>query len=264
MAEITAAMVKALREETSQGMMECKKALIETSGDIDAARDLLRKRGAALAEKKAERTTSEGLVAIKIADDGASAAMVEVACETDFCARNDVFKAMVADVLDLAMGAETGEVAASDAIDAAIQAALAKIGENMSYGRGVKIVAPKIASYLHHNSKVGVLIGIEGELDEESMTGLCMHVAFADPVGITVDDIPADVVEKERAFALEQAEESGKPKEIAEMMVEGKMRKFMAGKALLEQAYVRDEKKQIKEVLGEAKVTAFARFSVGG
>ncbi len=264
MAEITAAMVKALREKTSQGMMECKKALIETSGDIDAARDILRKRGAALAEKKAERSTSEGRVAIKISDDGTSAVMVEVACETDFCARNDVFKAMVADIVDLAMNADAGDVAVSDAIDAAIQAALAKIGENMSYGRGVKITAPKIASYLHHNSKVGVLIGIDGELDEESMTGLCMHIAFADPVGITVDDIPSDVVEKERAFALEQAEEAGKPKEIAEMMVEGKMRKFMAGKALLEQAYVRDEKKQIKEVLGDAKVTAFARFAVGG
>lgn len=264
MAEITAAMVKALREETSQGMMECKKALQKTSGDVEAARDLLRKRGAALAEKKADRTTSEGLVAIKIADDGASAAMVEVTCETDFCARNELFQTMVAEIAGLALATEAGDVAANDEIDAAVQGVLAKIGENMSYSRGVKIAAPRIASYLHHNSKVGVLVGIEGELDEDSMAGLCMHVAFADPVGITVDDIPTDIIEKERAFALEQAEESGKPKEIAEKMVQGKMRKFLAGKALLEQAYVRNDKQQVKEVLGDAKVTVFARFAVGG
>ena len=130
-------------------------------------------------------------------------------------------------------------------------------------GQGVKITAPKIGSYLHHNNKVGVLVGIDGDIEDQTLADLCMHIAFADPVGINVDDIPADVVEKEKKFALEQATESGKPKEIAEKIVTGKLRKFLAGKALLEQPFVRDDKKQVKEILGDARVTAFARFAIG-
>lgn len=264
MADITAAMVKALREATGQGMMECKKALQKTDGGAEAAQDLLRKKGLVTAEKKADRATKEGLVAIKVSDDGASAAIVEVQTETDFCARNDLFKEMVKTVADFAIDMPAGDIEASDAISEAVQGAFAKIGENMSYARGVKIEAETIGTYLHHNNKVGVIVGLEGKLDAETLSGLCMHIAFADPVGITVDDIPAEVVEKERAFSTQQAIESGKPADIAEKMVAGKMRKFLAGKALLEQAYVRDEKKQIKEILEGAKVLAFARLSVGG
>ncbi len=262
MAEITAAVVKSLREETGQGMMECKKALQETDGDVEAAMGLLRKKGLAMAEKKAARTTSEGLVAIKQTEG--SAVIVEVQSETDFCARNEVFQAMVADVAAMAIEGADGKVEATDAINECVQATLSKIGENMKYVRGFKISAPKIGMYLHHNNKVGVLVGIEGDIDEETLSGLCMHIAFSDPMGISADDVPADIVERERKFAVEQAVESGKPKEIAEKMVEGKMRKFLASKALLEQAYVRDEQKKVKEILGDAKVTAFARFSVGG
>lgn len=264
MAEITATMVKALREATDQGMMECKKALQEANGDMEAATGILRKKGMAMAEKKAARQTSEGLVTIELAPDAQSAAMVEVQCETDFCARNDMFKDMVAKITSLAIAGETGDVAATDEINEYVQVALSKTGENMKYVRGVKIAAPKIGRYLHHNGKVGVLVGIEGEISEETLNDLCMHIAFADPVGITVDDIPAEVVEKEKAFATEQAIESGKPKEIAEKIVAGKMRKFLAGKALVEQPFVRDDKKQVKDILGGATVTAFARFAVGG
>lgn len=262
MAEITASMVKALREETGQGMMECKKALQESGGDVEAARDLLRKKGLVKAEKKAERTTSEGLIGIK-ALDGA-AVMVEVRCETDFCARNDEFQAMVAKVTDLAAEQDAGDIEASDAIKDAVQAALAKIGENMSFARGIKIAAPKIGSYLHHNKKVGVLVGVDGEVDDETLSGLCMHIAFADPMGIHPEDVPAEMIEKERQFALEEATNSGKPAEIAEKMVEGKIRKFVAERALVEQPFIRDEKKQVKEVLGGATITAFARYAVGG
>ena len=262
MAQITAAMVKALREETGQGMMECKKALIESDGDFEAAQIVLRKKGLAMADKKAHRETAEGLVGIKISDDGSSAAMVIVSCETDFCARNDVFRATVASVAELALGAEAGPVEASDAMNDAVQGALAKIGENMGYVRGIKIAAPKTGCYLHHNGKVGVLLGYEGQLDPETVAGICMHIAFADPMGITADDVPGELVEKERAFATQQAIDSGKPPEIAEKMVEGKMRKFLADKALLEQPYVREEKKKVKDVLGEATLTAFARFAV--
>ncbi len=263
MAEITAAMVKALREETSQGMMECRKALVEANGDIQVAKDLLRKRGMVTAEKKASRTASEGLVAILSTSDRTSAAMVEVRCETDFCARNDVFRAMTANVVKLALEGPAGQVAASQAIKDQVQSALAKIGENMNFARGIKISAPKIGAYLHHNNKVGVLVGIEGELDDAILNDICMHIAFTDPMGLTTDDIPADLVEHEKRLAKEQAMEAGKPPEIAEKMTTGKVRKFLEANALLEQPFVKDDKKKVKEILGAAKITAFARYQVG-
>ncbi|MDY7009157.1 MAG: translation elongation factor Ts [Planctomycetota bacterium] len=262
MAEITAKMVKALRDETGQGMMDCKKALAETGGDVEAAVELLRKKGMAAAETKAARTAAEGLVAIRQANG--SAAMVEVVCETDFCARNDEFRAMVGNVAALAVGAEgDGEIQATDEITAAVQDCFNKIGENMRYVRGVKVSAPKVGSYTHHNGKVGVLVGIDGEIDSQTLSDLCMHIAFANPMGLTKDDVPADLVEKEKRIATEQAIESGKPKEIAEKMVGGKINKFLAANSLLEQPFVRDEKKKVKDILGAAKITTFARFQVG-
>ncbi|MCL2701540.1 MAG: translation elongation factor Ts [Phycisphaerae bacterium] len=265
MAEITAAAVKALREETGLGMMECKKALTEANGDVEIARIELRKKGAQVQAAKASRTTKEGLVGIKVSADRKTGAMVEVRCETDFCARNDEFVGMVTAVLDLAYDAPTGHVEASPAMTERLQATLAKIGENMSYGRGVKIQADKIGSYLHHNNKVGVMVGIVGELSDEIVQDICMHVAFADPMGITPEDIPADVVENEKKIAVEQAMESGKPKDIAEKMVAGKIRKFLEERALTEQLIAREDKygkKQVKELLGAAKITAFARFAI--
>ena len=262
MAEITAAMVKALREETSQGMMECKKALQEANGDIEAARGILRKKGMVKAEKKADRATSEGLVGIKTLDGGA--VMVEARCETDFCARNDEFQAMLAKLVDLAAEEPVGDMQATDAMKETVQATLAKIGENMSFARGIKIAATRIGTYLHHNKKVGVVVGVEGEVSDETLSDLCMHIAFADPMGISSDDIPAELVEKERQFARDEAIASGKPAEIAEKMVVGKIRKFVAERALVEQMFIRDDKKKVKEILGTAKVTAFARYAVGG
>lgn len=261
MAEIAAAMVKALRDETGQGMMECKNALREADGDVDAARDILRKKGLVKAEKRAERTTGEGLIAIKVLEG--AAVMVEASCETDFCARNDEFRAMVARLADLAADAPPGTIEATDAMNEAVGETLAKIGENMSYRRGVKIEAPRTGTYLHHNRKVGVIVGLDGEVDAETLSGLCMHIAFADPMGITPEDIPAELVEKEKRFATQEAIDSGKPPEIAEKIVAGKMRKFLAERALLEQDYVRDDKKKVRQILGGATVTAFARFAVG-
>jgi elongation factor Ts len=265
MAEITAAVVKALREETGLGMMECKKALIEANGDVSAARDLLRKKGLTTAEKKASRATSEGLVAIKVNSDRTTAAMIEVRCETDFCARNDEFKAMVADLLELAYAAPAGTIAATQTMTAHLQTTLAKIGENMSIGRGVKIQAARVGSYLHHNSKVGVIVGVDGPATDEVLSDLAKHITFADPMGITAEDIPADVVAKEKEIALEQAVASGKPKEIAEKMVTGKIRKFVEERALVEQLTIREDvygKKKIKDILGATNVTAFARFAI--
>jgi elongation factor Ts len=263
MAEITTAMVKALREQTGQGMMDCKKALQEADGDVEAARDILRKKGLVTAEKKAARATAEGVVAIRLSEDGTSAAMVEVQCETDFCARNDVFRQMADDVAALAVECDDGPVEATEAMKEAVVGALSKIGENMSYARGIKISAPRIGTYVHHNGKVGVVVGLAGDIADEALADLCMHVAFADPIGITRDDIPPDLVEKEKALAREQAIESGKPPEIAEKIVMGKLNKFLASHALLDQQFVRDDKKKVKDILGGATVQAFARFAVG-
>ena len=260
MAEITAAAVMALREETGLGMMACKKALQEANGDVEVARTELRKKGAQVQVAKAGRTTKEGLVGIKVSADRKTGAMVEVRCETDFCARNDEFVGMVNAVLGMAYDAPAGNIEATAAMTARLQETLAKIGENMSYGRGVKMQAGKIGSYLHFNNKVGVMIGVEGELSDEVIMDICMHAAFADPMGVTPDDIPADVVAKEKEFAINQAMESGKPKEIAEKMVAGKIRKFLEERALTEQLIAREDKygkKQVKELLGAAKITAF-------
>ena len=261
MAEISASMVKALREETGQGMMECKKALQETHGDVSAAKDLLRARGQVKAEKKSARAASEGLVEIVLA--GKAATMVEVACETDFCARNDEFRSMVGEVAAMAAAAAAGEIPASDKITRRVQQTFEKIGENMRYVRGVKIEGAAVGSYKHHNNKVGVLVAVDSPLDAALLSELCMHIAFHNPMGIAAEDIPAEVMAKEKEIAIAQAMEQGKPKDIAEKMVVGKLRKFQEQNCLLEQPFIRDETKKVKELLGKAKVLAFARFEVG-
>ncbi len=261
MAEITATMVKALRDATQQGMMECKKALTEAGGDIDTAKDILRKKGLVTAEKKADRSTTEGLIGMSI--EKTSAAMIEVQCETDFCSRNDVFRTMVKEVVEMAAACADGPVEATEEITEKVQDAFAKIGENMSYARGVKISANLLGSYIHHNGKVGVLVGVDGDVDAGILSDLCMHIAFNDPMGINAEDIPAELIEKEKKFSTEQAIESGKPAEIAEKMVTGKMKKFVAANALMEQPFVKDESQSVRQILGGVNVTAFARFAVG-
>jgi elongation factor Ts len=263
MAEITASLVKALREATGLSMMDCKKALVEADGDMSKAQDILRKKVGSTVTKKSGRATGEGTVAICVAPDGKSAAMVEVRCETDFCAKNDQFQAMAADLARQAAAGADGKVEATPAMTAAIGTCLAKIGENMGFARGVKISAPRVGTYRHHNNKVGVVIGIEGEVTDQLLTELCQHIAFHDPIAVSVEDMPADFVANEKRLAVEQAVESGKPKDIAEKMVVGKLRKVLGKNAMLEQPFVRDETKTVKEVLGGAKVVAFARFAVG-
>ncbi len=260
MTEITASVVKALREETGLGMMQCKKALQEVGGDMEEAKILLRKKGLDTADTKAGRATKEGLIGICTRD---GAAMVEIQCETDFVARNETFRQMVQSVADMACQLPDGPIEPNDAIDEAIQVVLAKMGENMGFARGVKLSAPCVGSYLHHNGKVGVLVGVDGEITQECLSDLCMQIAFADPIGITKDDIPADLIERERDIATHQASESGKPPPVVEKIVAGKIGKFLAENALLEQVFIRDEKKKVKDILGSAKIICFARFAVG-
>ena len=263
MAEITAAVVRALREETGLGMMDCKKALEQANGDVEVAKDTLRKKGLTTAEKKASRTTSEGLVAINVAADRTAATMVEIRCETDFCARNEIFKAMVAEVVTMAAASPAGKVEATPAMTARLQATLAQIGENMSFARGIKIAATQVGTYVHFNGKVGVVVGLDKAVADDILSDLCMHIAFTDPLAINPTDIDPAVVAKETEVAKAQAAESGKPANIVEKMVQGKVNKFLEANSLMEQPFVKDDKKKVKEVLGGAKVTAFARYAVG-
>ena len=262
MADITASMVKELREATGIGMGDCRKALVETDGDLQLAKDNLRARGLAKAEKKSGRATEEGLLAIAAGDS--TATMVEVVCETDFCAKSDGFVAMVNTVLGMADTQPAGEIQTTDEITACVQEAFATIGENMKFTRGVKIEGACIGSYIHHNNKVAVIVALDKETNADAISGLCQHITFSNPIGIVTEDIPAELIEKEKAIAIQQAVEQGKPQEIAEKMVVGKIRKFVADNALMEQKYIRDESQTIKQMLGGATVTAFARFAVGG
>jgi elongation factor Ts len=264
MAEITAAMVKTLREETGQGMMECKKALGETAGDMQAAKDLLRARGLMKAEKKSVRAASEGLIEIIINPDGASGTMVEVNCETDFCARNEVFRMMVTDVAKEAAKGPAGPVAASGALTSRVQQAFDKISENMRFVRGVKLAGQQVGGYKHHNGKVGVLVAIKGKVDPTVLSELCMHIAFHKPMGIKAEDIPADVIEHEKAVAKAQAIEQGKPEAIAEKMVIGKVRKFFEEHCLNLQPFIKDDKKRVKDILPKGvTIKSFVRYQLG-
>ena len=261
MAEITAELVRTLREKTGLGMMECRKALSETQGDLQAAEDLLRKKGLAVATTKASRATKEGLIVITVS--GTTASMVEVVCETDFCARNAEFQAVVRQVAAEVHKAPAGQFEATGQITQIVTDCLNKIRENMRFSRGVKIEAPRIATYLHHNKKVGVLLGVEGDIPQETLNELCWHIAFANPLAIATDGVPKEAVEYERKIATEQAQASAKPPAIQTKMIEGKVRKFLAANALLEQPFVRDEKRTIKQVLGNAKVVTFVRYAIG-
>jgi len=288
MANITAQMVKELRDMTGAGMMDCKSALGEADGDMNAAVDWLRAKGLAKAAKKAGRVAAEGLVGVSTGPN--SGAIVEVNSETDFVARNDEFKDFVTrsaalglkvegqiDAL-LAHPFEDGGASVSDTLTALI----AKIGENMAVRRVTALSVDKgaVATYIHNAAgpelgKIGVLVALSSEADPAALTALgkqiAMHVAAANPIALSADHVPADVVARERAIYAEQARESGKPENIIEKMVDGRMKKFFAESVLLEQVFVMDGEtpvgKVVERVAGEVgapiEVTGFVRFAVG-
>ena len=273
---VTASMVKELRERTGAGMMECKKALTETDGDQEAAVELLRKKGAASADKKAGRVAAEGAVVQLIADDGRSAVMVEVNSETDFVAKGDAFNDFAqavarrilasapADVdalmaLPLEDGGETVENVRKNLVGG-------KIGENISVRRFVLMnAAPDevLAGYLHGH-RIGVLVRNKGG-DEALARDVAMHVAALRPVSVDESEMPADLVAKEREIYLDQARQSGKPENIMEKMVEGRIRKFLAENTLTGQAFVKDPDQTVGQLLkkSSASTMEFARFEVG-
>lgn len=273
--EITAAQVKELRERTGSGLMECKKALVETQGDVDAAIDLMRKQGLVKAGKKAGRTAADGCIVMQVAADGGQGTMIEVNSETDFVAKGDDFNAFAAQALKRAVEAGVEDVeqllalpaaaGAEATIDTARKELIAKIGENVNLRRMVRYRASGgIVSGYMHGIRIGVLVELQGG-DTALAKDIAMHVAASRPVSVSEQDVPAEVIAKEREIFSAQAAESGKPAEIVAKMVEGRIKKFLAEVTLLGQPFVKDPETTVGKLLEKAKarVVRFQRFEVG-
>jgi elongation factor Ts len=287
MAEITAASVKELRERTGAGMMDCKKALAETNGEMEAAIDWLRAKGLAAAAKKAGRTAAEGLVGVAV--EGKRGALVEVNSETDFVAKNELFQDFVRNVAKLALEHGTDIEALNGAaypdggtVAEKLTDNIAKIGENQSLRRAavVEVGEGAVVPYVHNQvapglGKIGVLVALEGSAPAETLQTLgkqiAMHVAAAHPLALSAEELPAELVERERGIAMEKAKESGKPQNIIEKMVEGGLAKFRKDNALLSQLFVMDNKTPVAEVIAAAgkdagapiRLAGFIRFQLG-
>lgn len=271
MAEITASMVKDLRERTGLGMMECKKALTETDGDMGAAEDLLRIKSGAKASKAAGRVASEGVIGSFISADGKTGALVEINCETDFVAKNEDFLAFAKTIAQLAAQSATTDVAALSAmtmpaggsVEEARQALIMKLGENLSIRRvAYYATAGRLAVYLH-GSKIGVMVDLDG--DEVLGKDIAMHIAASKPVCVSKDQVSSGLLDKEREIYTAQAADSGKPAEIVAKMVEGRISKFLAEITLLGQPFVKNPDQTVEKLLAEkkAKVNGFTMFAVG-
>jgi elongation factor Ts len=259
MAEITAGLVKELRERTGLPMMDCKKALAETGGDLDKAEELLRIKSGAKASKAAGRTTAEGVIGAWLSPDARSGALVELNCETDFVARNGDFIAFAGALAEVAAKRDPGA-----AEEEKRQALVQKIGENMTIRRWKRLQAKgRLALYLHAGSKIGVLVDFEGP--DEAGKDVAMHIAFAKPKHLARGDVPQDVVSQERKIQEARAKESGKPAEIAAKMVEGAVNKFLGEISLLGQPFIKDDKQTVEKMLAakKAKVHGYAFLVVG-
>ena len=259
MAEITAGLVKELRERTGLPMMDCKKALTETSGDLDKAEELLRIKSGAKASKAAGRIAAEGVIGAWLSPDAKSGALVELNCETDFVARNDDFLAFANALAEVAAKRDPG-AAEEEKRKALVQ----KIGENMTIRRWKRLQAKgKLALYLHPGSKVGVLVDYEG--GDEVGKDVAMHIAFGKPQYMAKAEVPADTVAREREIQLARAKESGKPPEIAAKMVEGAVNKYLGEISLLGQPFVKDDKQTVEKMLAakKARVHGYAFLVVG-
>jgi len=286
MAQITAALVKELREKTSAGMMDCKKALNETGGDLNAAADWLRTKGIAKADKKASRIAAEGLVAVAIS--GSTGALVEVNSETDFVARNDGFQAAVSEVAQLGLTVNSDKELASAVTASGVNVTemfkklVGKIGENMSFRRMTRLSVSQgvVAGYIHNAvsdgmGKIGVLVALESSGDNEKLEVLAkkiaMHIAATNPLALSENDLDSSVVDKERAMLKAEALESGKPEAIVDKMVEGRMKKFFKESVLLTQTFVMDGERSVSKVIedeaeninSDIKMVAFSRMSLG-
>ncbi len=268
---VTAAMVKELRERTGAGMMECKKALVETGGDLDAAVEFLRKSGLAQADKKASRVAAEGKIALAVAADGRQAVMVEVNCETDFVAKDNSFIAFANAVAQNALQQSPADVESlldssldGGTVEESRQALISKIGENIQVRRFVRANSEGALGAYVHGGKIGVLVDVSGG-DESLAHDLAMHVAAMNPEFVSADDVPADVIAREKDILVAQAQSSGKPPEIIEKMVTGRLRKHLSGITLLGQSFVKDGDLTVGKLLEQngASINGFERLAVG-
>ena len=271
MTNITASMVKELRERTGLGMMDCKKALSEASGDMEKAIEDLRKASGLKAAKKASRVAAEGVVMTKVSGDGNRGVILEVNSETDFVARDENFLRFAGEALEIAYNENEAsvEVLLSKGLEESRQALVQKIGENISVRRIERLNFENanqgiVESYVHNNAKIGVLISLKGG-DEALARDIAMHIAAVNPLVVRPEDVPEDVLAKESEIYAAQARESGKPDEIVEKMISGRLRKFVSEVSLLEQQFVKDPDNTIRNLLEEvgADIVQFVRYEVG-
>ncbi len=284
MTEITASAVKELRDRTGAGMMDAKKALVECNGDIESAIDMLRKKGLAKAAKKAGRTAAEGLVSMAVSVDGKIGALVEVNAETDFVSRNEQFQAYCAQVSQLALQADTIDTLSAmpygdgKSVAERLTENIATIGENMALRRMIKFAVTNgyVSGYIHNAAapgmgKIGVLVALEGAADTAALQELgkkiAMHIAAANPEFLSVDAVSADALEREKSVLREQASASGKPADVVEKMIEGRIRKYYEEVVLLEQIFVIDGETKISKLIEQTapgvKLASYARFQLG-
>ncbi len=273
MAAISAAQVKELRERTGAGMMECKKALVETEGDLDLAIEHMRKSGLAKADKKAGRTAAEGMIMARTSDDGKRAALVEINCETDFVAKNEDFQAFTLAVVDLILEQDPADIEAvlnstlseGQTVDERRRQLVAKIGENIAVRRFERYATENgtLSAYLH-GGRIGVLVDLGGG-DADLAKDIAMHVAASNPAYGASDEVPQDVLDKEKEILVAQARDSGKPDNIIDKMVEGRLRKFLAEITLLGQPFVKDPDQSVEKLLKaqDAVVRRFVRLELG-
>ncbi|MCF6236873.1 MAG: translation elongation factor Ts [Gammaproteobacteria bacterium] len=270
---ITAALVKELRERTGSGMMECKKTLVETNGDIEAAIELMRKTGMAKADKKAGRTAAEGCIIMRSTDDDKRSIIIEVNCETDFVTKSEDFISFTKELSEQALANNPADLDAllvmplgDLTVDKARQALIAKIGENINVRRYESVSTENgvIGQYLH-GERIGVLVSLENGGNAALAKDVAMHIAAINPTAISVDDVSSDLIEKEKEIFSAQASESGKPPEIIEKMIAGRIRKYLAEITLLGQSFVKNPDVTVEKLLKEsnANVTSFIRFEVG-
>ena len=269
---VTAAAVRQLRERTGAGMMECKKALVTTAGDIDAAAELMRKQGLAKADKKAARVAAEGVIVVERSTDGRAAAMVELNCETDFVAREQDFRNFAADLARLTLAGRlvdvqallAAELAAGESVDERRRALVAKIGENISVRRTVVLETSGVLGAYVHGTRIGALVALEGG-SASLAHDLAMHVAASNPRYISAAQVPPEVVAKEREILAEQAAKEGKSPEIVAKMIEGRLRKSLNEIVLLGQPFVKDPEQTVEKLLKSAgaMVLRVERFEVG-
>jgi elongation factor Ts len=262
----TAKDVMALRQKTGLGMMDCKKALTECSGNTTAAEEWLRQQLKGKMDARTERPAAEGRIAIAV--EGDQAAIIEVRAETDFTARNEQFLAMTTELVGMALARSAGTVQVDDAMTARVDDVRISTGENISFARGEKLEGGGFGSYVHHDGKRAALVQIDGSADEDLLRGICQHIVahVPAPLGVTDQDVPADAMAEVRRVAEQEAADTGKPPEIAQKIAEGKVRKYLQQNTLLNQMYVKDPagRTPVKKVLPEGvTIKRFIRYTVG-